>query len=148
MDTNISLEGTADEPTILTLEPGVALLFTSDRRMEIGNSSAAGLWAVGTSTDPIYFLPYDAYTEGSWGGILFYSDTEDLDSAIENAEIGYAGGSRSLAGVQISGASPEIRDTYIHHSLEYGVYALCTDTVLSGMTYGANVLEDSYFLPC
>lgn len=148
VDTNISLEGSADEPTILSLDPGVALLFTSDRRMEIGNSSSAGLWAVGTTTDPIYFLPYDAYTEGSWGGILFYSDTVDRDSAIENAEIGYAGGSRTRAGIQMAGASPDVRDTYIHHSAEYGMYIQCSDTVPTGMSYGANTLDDEYIIPC
>ena len=148
IDTNIAVQGTADDPAILTIEAGAVLRFQNERRMLIGDDGAGALAAIGTADAPVRFIAYDAYVAGAWAGIGFYGNTLDADSVLDNVEVGWAGGLRLDANVSIINASPTVVNSYVHDSVEWGVTTDCSDTVPTGMTYAGNVNGDEQLTPC
>lgn len=87
--------GDAMNDPLLTIEPGVTVLFASGAYLSIGmdqdTTAPGGLTAVGTAAAPIV-LTADAAspTAGAWGGVYFNS-TADTTSALSFATVSYAG---------------------------------------------------------
>lgn len=147
VDTNINVAGAADTPVYLTLDADVTLRFHNDRRLTVGDGGAAALVARGTSSAPVRFLPYEAYTSGAWGGIAFDGGTLAV-SVLDHFEIGWGGGYQMDGGIVIDHSDPTISNGYVHDSGGYGMAATCTSTLPTDMTWSDNFSGDVTYSPC
>ncbi|WP_176955860.1 right-handed parallel beta-helix repeat-containing protein [Catalinimonas alkaloidigena] len=76
----------------LTLEPGVTIEFENGTGIQIGESDASSLVAVGSVIAPITFTGVNKVA-GSWGGLEFRF-TKSPQNRIQNAVIEYAGSAK------------------------------------------------------
>ncbi|MCA9691072.1 MAG: hypothetical protein KC636_15815 [Myxococcales bacterium] len=144
IEDHIGLEGTAQAPAILTLEPGITIGFVHGARLDLSrDGGAAGLRAIGTPEAPIIFTGADAYDPGAWSGIFVFGSAVDADTIIEHAEIRWGGGLNSEQNIRIQDAAPTIRDTIIAGSDCWGVFLWENAApVLENVTFADNTCGD------
>lgn len=75
------------EAAVLTLEPGVEIIFSQDKTLYV--SDEAALSAAGTADDPILFTGAQE-SRGFWGGIVF-TNANSVDNRFEHVTVEYAG---------------------------------------------------------
>lgn len=100
-----SEEISVDEKGVLTLQPGVDIIFASGTQLSVGYGGDASLKAAGSADKPIHL--HGAHDEpGAWKGVFFYDNASD--SVLTNARIEDTGGE---AGVTVrDGATVKIGD--------------------------------------
>lgn len=135
---DIEINGTAGSPAVVTLSPGVAILFDNDAKVLVGKTGAAGLHVAGTASLPVTMLPWSADTPGAWGGVGIYDAAVDAEVRIEHAEIGYAGGSSLRGNLHVVDSAPTLTSVWLHHSLEWGLYVSDASPVLTDVSYSDN----------
>lgn len=143
IDDDLTLDGTAVSPAVLTLGPGLALRFASGKGLHLSrNDGAAGLIVAGTAEAPVTMGPWDANTPGAWAGLFVGDASVDASTTLTWLDVGYAGG-RSLKGnVHVESASPTLTNVNLHHSEEYGLYVDGGAPVRTDVTYADNVAGD------
>jgi hypothetical protein len=104
---------------VLTLSPGVTLVFQADSMLEIETEGT--LNAVGTNGEPITFTGLQA-TPGFWNGIQFYYN--HTNNIMEYTIVEYGGGGNYLANVGVIGRDGmlTIRNSFLRHSELNGFY--------------------------
>ncbi|KAF0219661.1 MAG: Parallel beta-helix repeat, partial [Geobacteraceae bacterium] len=128
---NVAIYKDTVSPATLTIEAGAVLKFTTYASLQIGNGTSQGaLIARGTSTDRITFTR--SGTTGAWGAISFQDGTADATAVIENADIQYS------AGVNITSASPVIRNSTITDVTGYGLNVSYANPTLENVTITNN----------
>jgi len=138
------LEGTAGNPTVLTLGAGATLAFQNDAGLYVGyRGGAAGLAAEGTEGEPVTFTAAESAEAGAWTGVMFYDATDDAASVLENVVIEYAGGYYSYGNLSLDDASPTVTSAVIRHGEEWGIY-LDGDSnpTLTSVSYSDNAAGD------
>jgi uncharacterized repeat protein (TIGR01451 family) len=110
-------------PNALGIDSGRALTITAGTRVEFlagGYLASYGrLHAVGTQEHPIVFTSHNfTPAPGDWLNMVFYGSS---NTRMERCEVAYAGGT-GIAALNIQSSNATIQDSYIHHSLEEGVY--------------------------
>jgi len=90
------LVGDPNNNPVLTIDPGVTVLFDDGVYFDIGDAQTGfepgGLQAVGTASEPIILTSSDATpAAGAWSGVYFEADANQ-SSAIQYATLEYAGG--------------------------------------------------------
>lgn len=114
VEDDIALEGTAQDPAVLTLEAGVVLAFTGQANLAVGrDGGASGLRALGTADASVVFTSAEAFDPGAWSGILIFDAAVDAETNLNYAEIRWAGGLNSESNVRIDDASPTISNSVI-----------------------------------
>ncbi len=95
---DISVNGTADTPVTLAIEPGVEVRSDSDKGLRVGNTGKASLYAVGTEKSPIIFTSNNGTpSPGDWKGILIDTYAIDESTHLKYIRVSY-GGVRNLRG--------------------------------------------------
>ncbi|MDP2316867.1 MAG: hypothetical protein Q8P41_28505 [Pseudomonadota bacterium] len=102
---------TADEPAILTIDPGVVVKMAEGT--EINFSSDGG--ASGLQADSVTFTALGAMVAGSWRGISFERGTED-GTRLSDVTIEYAGGDAQAAALLLSDAWVILDDVTVSDS--------------------------------
>lgn len=139
IDDNIDINGTADAPALVSLNPGLELRFTNGKGIFVGKSGAAGLRVRGTEEAPVTMVPWSAYDPGAWAGVGIYDAAVDSEVVLEHLAIGYAGGTTLKGNLQITDASPMLSHVSLHDSLEWGIYVSgASDPILGDVTYAGN----------
>jgi hypothetical protein len=140
----IGLEGTAQDPAVLTLEAGGVLAFASDTRVDLSrDGGASGLRAQGTAEAPVIFTSAEAFDPGAWAGIQIFDAAVDAETLIEYAEIRWAGGFNSEANVRITDAAPTFKDTVIGGSDCWGIELVGdASPTLDNVTFEGNKCGD------
>lgn len=82
---------------LLTIEPGVKILFEASTRLKI-DEGGGGIKAIGTVSDPIVFTGVNK-VPGGWDGIYFHS--EHPLNEIAFAEFHYSGGSTGHGSIRL-----------------------------------------------
>ncbi|PRQ06314.1 hypothetical protein ENSA7_39910 [Enhygromyxa salina] len=143
-ETHIYLEGTALDPGVLTLEPGVTFAFAADNFLRLSqHGGASGLLAIGTAEQPIVFTGADALDPGAWAGIRIQDDAIDGQTRFEHVEIRSGGGFNSDANVTLYDASPTFINTRIVDSDCWGIWAdSFSNPSLSGVVFENNSCGD------
>jgi|GEM_PF-2421093 len=144
---NITVLGSTSAGATLTIEPGVEVRFNSSRYMTIGASSGnpGSLVAQGTAANPIVFTSNQATpTAGHWNNIRFYNTADDATSILEHCAIQYAG-SGSDGSVNISQASPTIRNCTITNSSSHGINVGTGSPTIDGCQFSGNGNYDLYY---
>lgn len=143
IDDNIDINGTADAPALVSLNPGLELRFANGKGIFVGKSGAAGLRVRGTEEAPVTMVPWSAYDPGAWAGVGIYDAAVDSEVVLEHLDLGYAGGTTLKGNLQITDASPTLSHVSLHDSLEWGLYVTgSSNPVLSDVTYAANTSGD------
>jgi hypothetical protein len=118
--------GGTDRP-VLRLEPGVMLRFRSDTGLSVGQDGLpGGLTAIGSQRKPITFTAHGQQLKGEWLGIHFTEATLNAESILAHTMIEWAGGGALTGSVQVTGASPVIRESLIWRGLDCGIRTQCT----------------------
>ncbi len=139
IDDDIDIDGTADRPALVTLNPGVTLLFGNNTGIFVGKKGASGLRVQGTAALPVTMEPWSANDPGAWAGVAIYDAVMDEEVVLEHLVIGYAGGSVLKGNLQVVDASPTVRAVSLHDSLEWGLYISGSgEPVVSEVTYSGN----------
>jgi hypothetical protein len=94
-----------DDKSVLTIQPGVELIFAAGTQLSVGYNDEASLKAVGTAEKPIRM--HGAHDEpGAWKGVWFYEHARD--SELTNVRLEDTGGE---AGVLVkTGATAKVGD--------------------------------------
>jgi len=138
----IVVEGSAEEPAVLTLEPNVIIRFENGMGLTVGNRGDAQLVVAGTETHPVQFLPYSSSIPGSWQGLLFYGN-QPSGSQLDHFVIDYGGGSGRYGSAIVNGGTVEMQNGAIRNSTGCGVYVGDYGVVdASSMTYQDNDSDD------
>jgi len=90
-ETGVRVEGSADVPAELTLDPGVTIRFDSGKVFAVGRGGAGTVHVRGEPGSPVQFLPYTSAIPGSWSGLEFAQNAYGT-STLEHFVIEYAGG--------------------------------------------------------
>ncbi len=121
---NIQRDISIHDNALLTLEPGVHLVFDNTKKLSTGPLGA--LKAIGTKSEPILFTGKQK-TAGYWKGIIIGSDS--TNNILENTIIEYAGEGSSDGALELfthysasSGARVSITSSTIRHNSSYGIY--------------------------
>lgn len=102
--TSVEVDGTEEQPAVLTLGSGATLRFDVDQGLFIGaQGGAAGLVAEGSRARPVRFLPLTDEAPGAWAGLHLRAPTVE-GSALRHVEVAFAGGAGA-------GGAVELRDT-------------------------------------
>jgi len=144
VETTIKVEGSAEEPAILTIEAGNILRFGNNKSLLVSKAGgAAGLMVEGTEASPVQFQPNTAYEEGAWGGIRFYENASDESCVLEHFEVGYGGGGTVSGAIHVADAAPTLRDGWVHHSETAAIYDVDGGTVIESVTCNDNLGDES-----
>jgi hypothetical protein len=139
VDDDIDINGTAASPAIVTLNPGVSLLFGNNAGIFVGKTGAAGFRVHGSAALPVTMEPWSANDPGAWAGVAIYDAAVDAEVVFSHAVIGYAGGSSLKGNLHVVDASPTIEELSLHDGLEWGLYVSGNSVpVVSGVTYSNN----------
>lgn len=135
---DVEVDGTAEAPAVLTISPGVELLFDNDAKILVGKTGAAGLRIAGTESLPVSMAPWSANTPGAWGGIGIYDAAVDAEVVLRHADIGYAGGASLRGNLHVVDAAPTLEALHLHDSLEWGLYLSDASPSMLEVTYADN----------
>ena len=134
IDGNLNIDGNA----MLTIEPGVKIVFTSvNDGISVGQN--AGIKMIGTLEDPIVFSgPVNNQNSGSWDAISIYSNRSDNQMSFVHL---INGGSSEYYGVINLEYESKLKmdNCLIKGSLGYGMY-LSNSGKLTSFT--KNIIED------
>ncbi|TMV47301.1 copper amine oxidase N-terminal domain-containing protein [Paenibacillus mesophilus] len=109
---------TVDGPAapVLTIEPGVVIMWNADTGLYVGGRERGGLVAVGSKDKPVQFTS-DLGRAGAWEGIHFGNSAVGKNVKLQHTVIEYA-----KRGVYFSAdLGPAIKDSAIRNNKEYGV---------------------------
>ena len=122
---SLLVEGTEEEPTVLTWGPGVRVLFGSGAGMSVSAyGGPAALVTEGTEEAPVVASGWNGVddTESWWTGISFADPSVDELSLLDHLDIGYGGSSAWTSGnIVLRSASPTISSSWIHDSASFGI---------------------------
>jgi hypothetical protein len=138
VSTDIKLEGTASEPTLIAVEPGVTFRFDDNKGFSVSKGGgAAGLDAWGTEAEPIRFLPYGGSRPGAWIGVEIHANAISRETRLANFEIEGAGARGVDGALYIKEATPNISNGLIRVIDEdaCGLFLRDTSIAPSGITY-------------
>ncbi len=122
----------------LTIEPGVKIKFEPHTALILGYGYKGSLSAIGTEASPIVFTSNLASpVPGSWKGIYFDSETNDLTTILEYCIVEYAGQDYK-ASIMCEDAYPAIRNCTVRYSATYPIRVKAQKMNLSGNTYTDN----------
>ncbi len=139
----IRVEGTAEAPATLTIEPGVEIYFDANKPLLVGQGGAGTLTIAGSASDPVRLLPYTSSIPGAWKGIEF-SDYASTTNTLSHLEVAYAGGSGMQAAIDVNDGIVTVDNAYIHHSEECGVWAKESGGLdVTNSTFASNALADA-----
>lgn len=131
----ITVEGTAEAPAVLTLDPGVTIRFEANKSLAVARRGQAQLLVNGTAEAPVQLLPYTASLPGSWKGIEF-NPNQPAPSVLSHFVLEYAGGAGMDGAVHILGGDVELNDGTIRYSESCGVWVGQWGTLATeNMTY-------------
>ncbi len=135
------VDGTGDDPAVLTLGAGTTLTFQDNRGLYIGTSGPAALTAVGTEDAPVVFRGYRKQA-GSWAGVGIRA--QDTGSVLTDFELAYGGASFPLDGqLHLEDAKATVDRGYVHDSESCGVWLEGgTSDVGPDMTWESNADGD------
>lgn len=125
---SLIVDGTA--APVLTIEPGVVIMWNADTGLYVGERERGGIVAVGSKDKPIQFTS-DLERAGSWEGIHFGNNAVVKNVKLQHTVIDYA-----KRGVYFSAdLGPVIKDSAIRNNKEYGVvtYGEAATDFLSGL---------------
>ena len=142
------IDGTLDiessTGSILTIEAGNKIFFTSGSQIEVGSASSTygKLVAIGTPTERIIFssgAPAGSASAGDWDAI-FFEDGTSAGSILDFCDISYGGGYSSVYGaidIQDNGTNVTVSNCNISYSASHGIsYQTLTATpTLTSNTY-------------
>jgi hypothetical protein len=138
LDDDIDIDGTAENPAIVTLQPGITLYFGNSKGIFVGKTGAAGLRVEGSEALPVTMEPWSADMPGAWAGVAVYGAALDEDVLFRHTVIGYAGGTALKGNLQFDDASPTL-ESVVLDGLEWGLYVTGTsEPVLTDVTYSNN----------
>ena len=142
-DKGILLAGTAAQPSILELVPGLRIELGEDGFVTVGKGGAGALRAKGTAAAPIVFTGADAADPGAWGAIDIDDLSIDAETILDNVLVEYGGGKNTLANIEITAASPTISNARIENSDEWGIYLWQeASPSLTNVTFAGNAAGD------
>ncbi|OQX09168.1 MAG: hypothetical protein BWK80_47170, partial [Desulfobacteraceae bacterium IS3] len=122
----------------LTIEPGVKIKFEPSTAIIVGYGYKGSLSAVGTEASPIVFTSNLASpVRGSWKGIYFDSETNDLKTVLEYCVVEYAGQDYK-ASIMCEDSYPAIRNCTVRYSANYPIRVEPEKVNLSGNIYENN----------
>lgn len=127
---------TVDNGVELAVEPGVEVMSYSSSRLLVRGA----LVAAGTTAQPITFTAYAS----TWGGIVFYPESDDARSILDYVTIDQAGTGGYNANLYLYEASPTIRRTTVSDSDNYGLRAFNTLTTLTDSIFEGSDLSGVY----
>ena len=105
VDGRVDVEGTADNPAILTIGPGTTVQVARSGGIRIASTGGAGgLRALGTSGAPVAFTAFGAALAGYWDGIEALSGTSSDALTLTHTTVSYAGGGTHGAAVYVADA--------------------------------------------
>ncbi len=131
------VEGTAQSPAVLTIEPGVEIQAANDVGIYLSyRGGASGLLAEGAANEPIRFTAAEMYEPGAWSGIVAHDAVSDADFRLNYVTVEYGGGYYTYSNLESYGANPSVRNTTLQDSEEGGFY----------FTDGARFADDSGML--
>ncbi len=142
--TDIHVEGSGQDPAVLTLEPGVVIGFEDAMRLWMSrHDGASGLIAVGTAEEPIVLTGAQANDPGAWGGVVIDDEADDAQTRFEHVEIRWGGGFNTTANVELWDASPSFVDVLIAGSDCWGIKLNgSSNPVLDNVTFEGNGCGD------
>ncbi|MEW5853518.1 MAG: right-handed parallel beta-helix repeat-containing protein [Myxococcota bacterium] len=118
----LSLDVQGNAAPILTINPGVTILFDAGYGIVVGAGAPGGLLALGTATEPIRFTSSSASPQpGDWSGVYLAPNCVDAQAQIGNAVIDHAG-SNTLGALTVSGCDGAIQASTIRSSSSCGIY--------------------------
>lgn len=123
--------------TTLQLGQGAVLRFSSDASLVVSNGS---LTALGTRANPVIFTGFED-SPGSWGGIVFSSNS--TDNTLDGAVVQYGGGGDAAAAIEtgFDGARLRILNTLIRRN---GRLALSLNSALTRIdAFTGNRLQEN-----
>ena len=120
---------TVQNNAVLTIDPGVEVLFESNRRLQIGNFFEAGALVADGDSGPgapaqiVFSSNQAAPAAGDWRSLFFEGQADAANSIVRNVLIEYAGGSVGEAGLHLShnAGSLTVEDVTIRKSAGYGI---------------------------
>ena len=119
---SVMLDGSAQAPAVLTLEPGVVVGFEDAQRLWLSRyEGASGLLAVGTPEQPVILTSAQANDPGAWGGIIIEDEAIDAQTRFEWAEIRWGGGFNTNSNIELRDASPSFSNVVIAGSDCWGI---------------------------
>ncbi|MCB9794024.1 MAG: right-handed parallel beta-helix repeat-containing protein, partial [Alphaproteobacteria bacterium] len=117
--------GTAEAPSILTLEPGTRMWMGDNTAIYVStNGGAGGFIADASGGDPIEFTAAEAQVVGRWQGIKVWDHCLDDQVIFSNVSISYAGGTGDTlpdANLVLNGCDALLEDVTVDHSDTNGV---------------------------
>jgi parallel beta-helix repeat protein len=123
---------------VLTLQPGVTMLFDPGKKLQVGASGGygGGLMASGKSDSLISFSPYND-TEGGWAGIYFhpyndsYGGTSTMNYCVVEKGLNY--------NLNIDGSTqPTLTNCQISNSAADGIVEYQSSASISNCTFFSN----------
>jgi hypothetical protein len=114
---------TLQNGSILTLEPGVQMRFSTGIGLNVGlGASTGGLFAVGTVAEPIVFTSNQASpAPGDWKGLNFTNSTIDASTQLGYVIVEYGGAGTNNSNIRIDNANFPIQHSTIRNSSGYGI---------------------------
>jgi hypothetical protein len=131
------VDGTDENPVVLTLGPGTTLRFGDGRGLYIALSGPAALVVEGTEDAPVVFRG-DRNVAASWAGVGIRS--HDTGSNLAYFELAYAGTSFPLDGaLHLEDAAATVDHGYLHDNAECAIWLEDGTTSLGDdLTYANN----------
>lgn len=126
---------------ILTVEAGVEVRFNNNLSLLV----QGGLWAVGTSSQPVTFTSSSATpAAGDWEGI-FLESSDDERAWLEHCAVGYGGhgvtgwhGDDWYANLNLWESSPAIQNCTFNHSAHHGLQAAGSQVTIQDSIFAHN----------
>lgn len=127
IEDRIALDGTAEEPSIVTIDAGTTWWMGDSSGLYVSavSGGAAGLF-VGGPGEATVFTAGEAESAGRWYGIRIGDHCLDDSVRIENTTISYAGRSGDRftpAGIFVEGCAAQLQDVTVDHSAADGLFA-------------------------
>jgi len=118
---SVAVSGTAEDPTVLTIEAPNTLKFANNKRITFsGNGGASGLVVDGSADDPVLFTAQGAEIAGSWDGIAIEQGGLSGHLLLRHVTIEY-GGSRLAAALHIEDSTMVLDTVTVQHSETAGI---------------------------
>lgn len=119
---DMSLNGDAETPAVLTLAEGNELRFNNGKVLAIGKNAAAGLVAAGSESAPITFTAQESNAAGAWDGVIFYENVEDDQVLLEWVLVENGGGGALDGQLHFKDAGGTLDQVEVNNSETWGVY--------------------------
>lgn len=128
---DIDVEGSADQTTVLELAAGLELRFEANRAFEVAaGGGAAGLVLSGTEAAPVRLLPYASAQAGEWVGLQIHPDAVGAETRLVEFELSGGGGRSADGALSVRGVDATITDGLIRRVPDETCGIHLTDTAL------------------